>query len=85
MGRIEGSIFGRATLRDVRLYDTRGLFLSAPTLELDWRPAAYLYNELWIETLDARLVRLERLPVFNPSEEDGPVLPDLDIHALLTY
>src|SRR4051812_46673449 len=30
IGRIEGSIWGRTALRDVRLYDTRGLFAESP-------------------------------------------------------
>lgn len=30
IGRIEGSIYGRATLIDVRVRDTRGVFFAAP-------------------------------------------------------
>ena len=81
IGRIEGSIFGQARLRDLRLYDDRGLFLSSPVVELDWNPTAYLYNELWIDRLEADLVTLARLPKFRPSEAEGPILPDLDIHV----
>lgn len=81
IGRIEGSIFGEARLRDLRLYDDRGLFLSSPVVELDWNPTAYLYNELWIDSLEADLVTLVRLPTFRPSEVDGPLLPEFDIHV----
>ena len=34
IGRIEGSIYGSARLKDVRLYDPKGLFLSAPDVRL---------------------------------------------------
>jgi len=80
IGRIEGSIFGKARLRDLRLYDDRGLFLSSPVVELDWNPTAYLYNELWIDSLEADLVKLDRLPKFRPTETKGPLLPEFDIH-----
>lgn len=80
IGRIEGSIFGAARLRDLRLYDDRGLFLHSPEVELDWNPTAYLYNELWIDRLEADLVTLVRLPKFRPTETKGPLLPDIDIH-----
>ncbi len=80
IGRIEGSIFGAAKLRDLRLYDDRGLFLSSPVVELDWNPTAYLYEEIWIDRLDAGLVTLVRLPRFRPSEVKGPILPDIDLH-----
>ena len=80
IGRIEGSIFGQARLRDLRLYDDRGLFLSSPVVELDWNPTAYLYNELWIDSLQADLVTLARVPKFRPTQKKGPLLPDFDIH-----
>lgn len=80
IGRIEGSIFGGARLRDLRLYDDRGLFLSSPMVNLDWNPTAYLYKELWIDRLDADLVTLVRVPKFRPSAVKGPLLPNFDIH-----
>ena len=80
IGRIEGSIFGATRIRDLRLYDDRGLFLSSPLVELDWNPTAYIYNELWIDRLEADLLTLVRLPRLRPSETEGPILPDLDIH-----
>lgn len=81
IGRIEGSIFGEARLRDVRLYDDKGLFLSSPVITLDWNPTAYLYDEVWIDRLEADLVTLSRLPKFRPSEVKGPLLPAFDIHV----
>ena len=32
VGRIEGSIYGRMTIRDLRVSDTRGVFATAPRI-----------------------------------------------------
>lgn len=80
IGRIDGSIWHRATLRDLRLYDTRGLFFEAPEVELEWRPAAWLRNRLDIERLGSDLVILHRMPVLRKTRENGPILPGFDIH-----
>jgi len=81
IGRIDGSIWNRATLRDVRLYDTRGLFLETPELKLDWRPAAWIANKLWIRSVGTDLLILHRLPRLKPSAKKGPLLPGFDIHV----
>src|SRR3546814_19077442 len=46
IGRIEGSIYGRLTLRDVRLSDPDGMFADSPQLKVDWPPAAWLAHRL---------------------------------------
>lgn len=79
IGRIDGSIWGAAELRDVRLYDSRGLFLEVPEIDLDWRPAAWLANRLDIERLSTDLAVLHRLPKLRPSAKRGPILPGFDI------
>lgn len=80
VGRIEGSIWGDTQLRDVRLYDTKGLFAESPLIKLDWHPAAWLSNRLDIDSVTSRLVILHRLPKLKPSEKPGPILPSFDIH-----
>ncbi|MFN3944713.1 MAG: translocation/assembly module TamB domain-containing protein [Allosphingosinicella sp.] len=79
VGRIEGSIWGRTGLRDVRLYDPEGLFAEAPLIELDWRPYALVANRLLIHEAQSDLVILHRLPELIPAEEPGPILPEMDI------
>ncbi|MEZ4146936.1 hypothetical protein, partial [Salmonella enterica] len=80
VGRIEGSIYGRAVLRDVRLLDPKGEFLRVPEARLDWKPLDYaLRNRLSINALDIPRARLSRLPKLVPSVEDTPLLPDFDI------
>jgi translocation and assembly module TamB len=78
IGRIEGSIWNRAVLRDVRLYDLKGQFFEAPVLRLDWRPLAWLSNRLEIRSLTTDSVTLDRLPKLK-STKQGPILPGFDI------
>ncbi|HST37301.1 MAG TPA: translocation/assembly module TamB domain-containing protein [Allosphingosinicella sp.] len=80
IGRIDGSIWGRTTLRDVRLYDPEGLFAQSPEIEMDWRPLDFLWNSLVVHELDSDLVILHRLPALNPPEEPRPLLPSYDVH-----
>ena len=79
IGRIEGSIWRRATLRDVRLYDLRGQFFEAPEIRLDWHPFAWAHNKLDITSVSAPLLILDRLPKLK-SKPGGPILPGFDIH-----
>jgi len=79
IGRIEGSIWRRATLRDVRLYDLKGQFFEAPEIRLDWHPFAWAHNKLDINSVSAPLLILDRLPKLK-SKPGGPILPGFDIH-----
>ncbi|HWI85678.1 MAG TPA: translocation/assembly module TamB, partial [Sphingomonas sp.] len=79
IGRIEGSIWNRATLRDVRLYDLHGQFFEAPEIKLDWHPLAWARNVLDIDHVSAPLVMLDRLPKLN-GKPGSPILPGFDIH-----
>lgn len=79
VGRIEGSIWRRATLRDVRLYDLKGQFFEAPEIKLDWHPFAWAHNKLDITSVSAPLLILDRLPKLK-SKPGGPILPGFDIH-----
>jgi translocation and assembly module TamB len=79
IGRIEGSIWGGTRLRDVRLYDPRGLFAESPSIDVDWQPLGWLSNRLLIDDLQSDLVILHRLPKLRPSDEPQPILPGFDI------
>src|SRR3990170_3138708 len=80
IGRIDGSVFGQSRLRNVRVSDNRGVFLTSPEILLDWSPGAWLYNSLHIDRLEAQRVTLLRLPKLKPSAAKGPLLPGFDIH-----
>src|SRR4051812_29389679 len=44
VGRIEGSVFGKLKIHDLRLADPKGQFFAAPEADMDWRPLAYFSN-----------------------------------------
>ncbi len=81
VGRIEGSLYGAMTLRDVRVQDQRGTFLTSPELRVDWRPFAFANSHVDVRSLTSPLVRMSRTPELKPvpSDPDAPLLPDLDI------
>ncbi|MBY8825732.1 translocation/assembly module TamB domain-containing protein [Sphingomonas colocasiae] len=81
IGRLDGSLYGALVIRDLRLSDTRGVFATAPRIDLDWRPFAFLKSHVDVRSATAGLVTLARLPELKavPSDPDAPILPDLDI------
>ncbi|MGI8704494.1 MAG: translocation/assembly module TamB domain-containing protein [Sphingomicrobium sp.] len=80
IGRIDGSIYGQSTLRNVAILDQQGVFFTSPEIKVDWRPGAWLYNKLDIRRLHADRATLVRLPELKPTETEGPILPGFDIH-----
>jgi translocation and assembly module TamB len=80
IGRIDGSIYGRTQLIDVRVYDPHGLFAEAPRIDMDWRPVDYVFGTLTLNEVDSNLVILRRMPRLNPPAEAQPILPDYDLH-----
>ena len=79
VGRIEGSIYGATRVRELRLYDTKGQFLSVPEASLDWSPLAWLSNRIDIDRLVAPAATLDRMPALVPSKTVQPILPSFDI------
>jgi translocation and assembly module TamB len=80
IGRIDGSIYGRARLRNVRLADPKGVFLSAPDVRIDWAPAAWLTNRLHVRSLTAQTATLHRLPELRRTGQPFR-LPSFDIRV----
>ena len=81
VGRIDGSIYGKARLSDLRVYDTRGLLLQAPTAALDWSPFAWARNRLDITSAEIPQATLFHAPATRPTGKHGPILPGFDIHV----
>lgn len=81
VGRIEGSIYGAMVLKDVRVRDTKGIFLTSPEIDLDWRPFAFIHSHVDIRSASSHLITLARTPVLKatPSKPNQPLLPDIDI------
>lgn len=82
IGRIDGSIYGRMKISDLRFEDPEGVFFEVPELDMDWQPGLYLLNNrLHVDSLASELAILHRTPELSPSEEEGqPILPGFDIH-----
>lgn len=81
VGRINGSLFNRATLIDVRVRDPKGVVFTAPRAMLDWNPLAWFSNRLQINALTLPVAHLERLPQTLKTGRQGPILPGFDIHV----
>ncbi|EQB11966.1 translocation/assembly module TamB domain-containing protein [Novosphingobium lindaniclasticum] len=80
VGRIEGSLYKRMTLRNLSVSDPKGEFLFSPEIDVDWRPFAYLSNHVDVRSAAAQRVILRRVPQFKPTPpSDAPLLPDIDI------
>ncbi|MBB4856708.1 translocation and assembly module TamB [Novosphingobium chloroacetimidivorans] len=82
VGRIEGSLYGKMTLRNLSVRDPQGEFLFSPEIDVDWRPFAYLSNHVDVRSATAQRMILRRTPKFKatpPADPNEPLLPDLDI------
>ena len=79
IGRLNGNLFGSLTVDRLTVSDPQGEFLAIPHAKLDWRPIAYLFGHVDVRSLTAQTVTLERVPHLKPSEQKGPLLPDIDI------
>lgn len=80
IGRIEGSLYGKARLRTVRLYDPAGLFFEAPEIALDWSPMRWINNELYINSVRSETATLLKRPALRPGDGRQATLPGFDIH-----
>ncbi|QNA83527.1 hypothetical protein G4G27_05535 [Sphingomonas sp. So64.6b] len=80
VGRIDGSIYGAMILTDVRVSDAKGVFLTSPRLDVDWRPFAFARNHVDVRSASSKLVTLQRSPELKPGgDPNAPLLPDLDV------
>jgi translocation and assembly module TamB len=76
-GRIDGSIFGKAVIHDIRIGDPKGVFAEIPLLSIDWRPLDLIQKRLTAKYLLAPVVRVLRRPQLLPTQDDR-ILPDFD-------
>lgn len=82
VGRIEGSLYGKMTLRNLSVRDPKGEFLFSPEIDVDWRPFAYISNHVDVRSAVAERMILRRTPKFRetpPADPNEPLLPDIDI------
>ncbi|MGB3722440.1 MAG: translocation/assembly module TamB domain-containing protein [Pacificimonas sp.] len=79
--RIDGSLYGEMTVRDLSLADPQGVFMTIPEATVDWHPFDFIGSHLNVESLNVPQATLTRLPVLNETESDpdAPLLPEFDI------
>ncbi len=78
-GRIEGSIYGRMTILDLEVDDPKGVFLTIPRLDVNWRPFAYVNKLIDVRSALAAEATLLRSPALKATPPDEPLLPDIDL------
>ena len=76
---ISGSIYGEMEIAGLKIRDPQGVFATADTVRMDWRPFAFIGSHVDIRSLIIPKASLLRMPEFLPTESEGPLLPDLDI------
>ncbi|WAC48548.1 translocation/assembly module TamB domain-containing protein [Asticcacaulis sp. SL142] len=82
VGRIEGSLYKRAVIRDIKLSDPKGVFAQSPAVTLDWRPFAYLNKHVDVRELSSARIDVLRRPEFKPTPKKTSEpfkLPDLKV------
>lgn len=79
MKRITGSIWGQSEIEGLVLTDTKGVFLRADRVSLDWRPLVFLTEKrLDVRRATSPEVRWLRMPELKPTKSET-LLPDFDI------
>ena len=79
VGRIKGSIYGRMELVDLRVSDTKSVFLTAPSAVIDWHPFQFFWNHIDVDSMEAPLVTMTRPVELKPGDPNAPLLPDINI------
>lgn len=81
ISRIDGSLYSRFTVRDLRLYDLDGEFIRVPSAEVDWKPQAMLNKHVVVNRLHVPSLTLLHVPRLNdvPTDPNEPLFPDIDI------
>ncbi|MEO9600256.1 translocation/assembly module TamB domain-containing protein [Parasphingorhabdus sp.] len=78
---IDGSIYGKADIKALELHDPNGVFFTADTVAVVWKPLAWIFGELNIADAVITKARLDRLPALADSGEDQPLLPGFDVYV----
>jgi translocation and assembly module TamB len=82
VGSIEGSVFRKMRLRDLRFSDDEGRFASVSQADLQWYPLAWFMNRIDIDRLHVTTAELSRLPRLKSTGPRKSILPDFDIRVM---
>lgn len=78
VGAIDGSIYGRMTVRDIVVRDGRGVVATVPAVTIDWHPGSLINNRVAADLVEADLVTVLKRPVLLRTPP-SPWLPNIDI------
>jgi translocation and assembly module TamB len=79
-----GSFPSSLTLRELRLSDADGVWLTAEQIAVQWHPWALLRDEVHVDTLTAARVAMERKPVASGKSGGRVSLPTIAIGRFAT-
>lgn len=79
---LEGGLYDRPRVREIRLLDPQGMFFVARDVQLDWWPWSWFVKRLTIDKLAMPYARMERLPRLRSTSLRGPTLPDIDVRLM---
>ncbi|WP_373490608.1 translocation/assembly module TamB domain-containing protein [Parasphingorhabdus sp.] len=79
VGQINGSLYGQMEILDLQIRDAKGVFATADSVKMDWRPFAFIGSHVDIRSLVIPSAKFLRMPELLPTPSEGPFLPDLDI------
>jgi translocation and assembly module TamB len=86
IGSIEGALSSNAVIRDIRISDRDGVWLTLDRARLIWSRTALLRGRLDVDDLEIGRLAILRKPV--PAEEeapvsDEPILPELPVKVIV--
>ncbi|PVE23323.1 hypothetical protein DC522_16435 [Microvirga sp. KLBC 81] len=87
IGSIEGALSSNAVIRDVRISDRNGVWLSLDRARLVWTRTALLRGRLEVNELQIDRLQIPRKPVSTEEEEaavsEEPILPELPVKVIV--
>lgn len=86
IGSVEGALSSNAVIRDVRIADRDGVWLTLDRANLVWSRTSLLRGRLQVDELTIGRLQLQRRPL--PAEEDAavsdePILPELPVRVIV--
>ncbi len=87
IGAVDGALSSVATIRDVRISDRRGVWLTVDSARIDWSRLALFNRRLEVNTLEIGRMEIARRPEAEEaaaaSAAEAPALPELPVKVIV--
>ncbi|KAA2236039.1 translocation/assembly module TamB domain-containing protein [Salinarimonas soli] len=86
IGAVEGVLSSNAVIRDIRISDRDGVWLSVDRARLNWSRTALLRGRLQVDALEIDRIDLPRRPLpaeGEPPPSGDPILPELPVKVVV--